>query len=271
MDKENRTKNFRLSLVDDKTHRNIWVLRFTRGSLALLLIAFVLILLTGAFLAVAYTPLRNIVPARQEPSYRHQAIQNAMKIDSLEATILQWELYSENLKRVVRGEEPIRLDSLIRLGNARRGQTMTPEMLRQDSLLRQLVREEEQFQVGGAVRQLSIEGLNFFPPVKGTVSEPFDRSRHPYTVLTAPDRSVVKSVLDGTLIYSDWQDDGGYSLAVQHGEDIVSIYRHCPDILKKPSDRITAGTAIALTGKDPVVFELWYRGEAVDPSLYITF
>ena len=271
MDKENRTKNFRLSLVDDRTHRKIWVLRFTRGSLTLLLTAFVLILLAGAFLAVAYTPLRSVVPVREEPSYRHQAIQNAMKIDSLEATILQWELYSENLKRVVRGEEPVRLDSLIRLGNARRGRTMTPDMLRQDSLLRHLVREVEQFQVGAAVRQLSIEGLNFFPPVKGTVSEAFDRSRHPYTVFTAPEGSVVKSVLDGTLIFSEWQDDGGYSLAVQHGEDIVSIYRRCPDILKKPGDRITAGTAIALTGKEPLAFELWHRGEAVDPTLYITF
>ena len=37
-----------------------------------------------------------------------------MRIDSLEREILQWQLYTENLRRVIAGEEPLKLDSLIR-------------------------------------------------------------------------------------------------------------------------------------------------------------
>ena len=194
-----------------------------------------------------------------------------MRIDSLETTILQWELYSENLKRVVKGEEPIRLDSLIRIGNARRSGTMTPEMQRADSLLRHLVREEEQFRIGGAVRQLPIEGLSFFTPVRGRVTVPFNRIRHPFLSVSAPERSVVKSVLDGTVFSCTWEDDGGYTLAVQHADDIISVYRHCQDVMKKKGDHVTAGTAIALTGERDFDLELWSAGEAVDPLLYINF
>ena len=271
MDKQNRTKNFRLSLVDDKTHRRIWVRHFTRASLGLLVLSVLLILLSAGFFLAAYTPLRNLVPERQNSSVRQAALRQAMQLDSLETAILQWALYSENLKRVVKGEEPIRLDSLLRIGNARRSATMTPEMLRADSLLRHLVREEEQFRIGGAVRQLPIEGMRFFTPVRGSVAESYERGRHPFLVLSAPERSVVKAVLDGTVIYCGWEDEGGYSLAVQHADDLVSIYRYCPEAMKKKGERITAGTAIALTGGQAFEFELWYRGDPVDPALYINF
>lgn len=277
MENEKRTKFFRLSLVDDLTHSQRWVLRFTRGSFALLVLSVLLVLLVGCFLLVAYTPLRNIVPAQQETVSRHQAIKDAMRLDSLEAAIVQWELYSENLKRVLKGEEPVRLDSLVRLGNARRSQTMTPEMRRQDSLLRNLVREEEQFQVGNAVRHLSIEGLSFFTPVKGTVTEAFDRNLHPSLGITAPARSVVKAVLDGTVIFSEWREDAGYTVGIQHADDLVSIYRNCQNLMKKTGERVTAGTAIGVLdggpeGKEGTLgLELWYRGAAVDPSSYIVF
>ena len=58
---------------------------------------------------------------------------------------------------------------------------------------------------------------------------------------------------------------------VQHADDLVSIYRYCPEAMKKKGERITAGTAIALTGGQAFEFELWYRGDPVDPALYINF
>lgn len=46
---------------------------------------------------------------------RREAVRNAIKIDSLENVITRWELYTENLKRVLVGEEGFTGDSLLTL------------------------------------------------------------------------------------------------------------------------------------------------------------
>ena len=49
-------------------------------------------------------------------------------------------------------------------------------------------------------------------------------------------------------------------------------------LLKKAGDKVTAGTPIALVGNSGSLttgahlhFELWYKGETVDPTQYINF
>ncbi len=46
---------------------------------------------------------------------RRDAVRNALVIDSLENVITRWELYTENLKRALSGEEGFTGDSLLTL------------------------------------------------------------------------------------------------------------------------------------------------------------
>ena len=96
--------------------------------------------------------------------------------------------------------------------------------------------------------------------------------------ITAPAGSVVKATLDGTVIFAGWSDDSGHTIQIQHDGDIVSIYKHNEKLLKKAGDKVTAGSPIALVGNsgelttgDHLHFELWHKGEAVDPTRYINF
>ena len=211
---------------------------------------------------------------------KRAAIQNAITIDSLETVIFRWELYSENLRRVVEGEEPLKIDSLIQAKTA--AESELPDMAQfahQDSLLREIVREEEQFGISArSNRNLPIEGLHFFTPLKGVVSQGYDPNIHPYVDITAPAGSVVKATLDGTVIFAGWSDDSGHTIQIQHDGDIVSIYKHNEKLLKKAGDKVTAGSPIALVGNtgehttgEHLHFELWHKGETVDPALYIKF
>ena len=43
----------------------------------------------------------------------NRAVENAIKIDSLESSLTRWKLYSENLARVLSGDKTINLDSLL--------------------------------------------------------------------------------------------------------------------------------------------------------------
>ena len=278
--KEKRSKNFRLAIVDDKTHRQLLTLHFTRTSFFVATVSFFVVLTAVIFSIIAFTPVRTFIPGYPDARSKRAAIQNVIAIDSLESVIYRWELYSENLRRVVEGEEPIKIDSIINANRkSEEGDVDVAELQRQDSLLRQHVKEEEQFGVSDGVRRdLPIEGMHFFTPLKGVVSQGYDPAVHPYVDITAPAGSVIKATLDGTVIFAGWSDDSGHTIQIQHDGDIVSIYKHNEKLLKKVGDKVTAGAPIALVGNsgelttgDHLHFELWYKGETVDPARYINF
>ncbi|MBR1436114.1 MAG: M23 family metallopeptidase [Bacteroidales bacterium] len=279
-DKEKRSGNYRMTLVDVNTHKVLWGLRVTPLRFATILITVIVVLLLGAFMLLSLTSLKTFIPGYPDARSRRTALQNSMTIDSLEGVIKKWEFYSDNLRRVVQGEDPVKIDSLIKSTSGKEIDARDAEMLHgRDTLLRQNVKEAEAFGLtSGAPRQLPIEGIHFFTPLKGVVSQGFDRAIHPYIDITAPANSVVAAVLDGTVINAGWSDDGGYTITIQHEDNLISIYKHNQTLLKRTGDRVTAGTPVALVGNtgslstgDHLHFELWYRGEAVDPSSYISF
>ncbi len=275
---DKKIRNFRLSLVDATSHERLWSLRFSRSTFIVSLITAVVIIVVGLFCLIAYTPIRTFIPGYPDARSRRQAVQNSLRIDSLETRILQWELYSENLRRVVSGQAPIRMDSLILANKAPRSVVDSVYLSYRDSLLRADVTEAEQFNVSGSRRTLPIEALSFFTPVKGVVSRGFDLTVHPWADITAPAGTPVLAVLDGTVVYTGWDAESGYILAIQHKGEILSIYKNNQKVLRQRGDVVKGGTPVgmvasssSLTAGDHLHFELWYDGKPVDPALYISF
>ena len=278
--KVKKIKNFRLSLVDDETHKPIFVTRFSRTRFLTASVSAIVLVCLLFFIITAYTPVRTLIPGYPDARAKRAAIQNAIKIDSLEMLVSRWELYSENMKRILSGQEPLRIDSLIMQMAGQDKKTLSEKKIReQDSILRMNVTKEEQFQLSLAEgRNLHIEGMHFFCPLKGVISQGYDPSIHPFIDITAPANSMIYAVLDGTVIASGWNDDSGYTIQIQHVNDIISIYKHNQKLLRKVGDKVTAGEPIAIVGNTGTLttgehlhFELWYRGEAVDPTKYINF
>ena len=278
--KEKKTENFRLSLIDDRSHKQLFTIHFTRTTFFVMIISIIVMLSAIVFSITAFTPVRTFIPGYPDAHTKRAAIQNAIKIDSLESVIYRWELYSENIKRVVEGKEPLKIDSLINnVQTAKASSEEVAALQKQDSLLREEVKKEEQFDISDrGKRDLPIEGVHFFTPLKGVVSQGYDAAVHPYIDITAPSGSVVKATLDGTIVFAGWSDDSGYTIQIQHEGDIISIYKHNEKLLKKAGEKVTAGSPIALVGNtgelttgDHLHFELWHKGETVDPTRYINF
>lgn len=277
--KENKGSSFRIYVRNEDTKEYLWSLRLTKTSFFVTLVSFLVILCALVYCVIAYTPVKTFIPGYPDAQTKRTAIQNAIKVDSLERLIYRWEIYSENLKRAVEGKEPIKIDSIIKASkkDATDGQDIS-FLNRRDSLLRENVKEEEQFEISNRrQRDLPIEGLHFFTPLKGVISQNYDAT-HPYIDITAPAGSVVKATLDGTVISSGWNEDAGHTIQIQHTDDIISIYKHNEKLLKKTGDKVKAGTAIALVGNSGSLstgthlhFELWHKGEAIDPTKYIKF
>lgn len=276
--KQPKARDFRLQLTDDKTHRQIAVLRFTRSSFLVILISALFVLIGGAFAILAFTPLKTAIPGYPDAHTKREAVQNAIRIDSLETVISRWEFYSENLVRMLEGEATISVDSLIRTADAAATQQRDPQYLAsQDSLLRDIVDKAGQFVVSaGESRHLPIEGMHFFTPLKGAVVTPYEETLHPFVDIKAPANSVVMAALDGTVIFDNWSDELGYTIVIQHENDLVTVYKQNQKLLRKSGDHVSAGSSIAIVGTsgddgEHLHFELWYKGTPVDPSKYINF
>lgn len=280
MEKEKKeSKGFTISARDNETHKYLWSIRFTKTSLFVTVLTVLVMLTVATYCVIAYTPVRTFIPGYPDARTKRAAIQNAIKVDSLEKVIYRWEIYSENIKRAVEGKAPIKIDSIIKASSKETAVSADQTLLqKQDSLLREQVKEEERFEISQRGRRdLPIEGLHFFTPLKGVISQGYDPV-HPYIDITAPAGSVVKATLDGTVIYAGWNEETGNTIQIQHSDDLVSIYKHNEKLLKKTGDKVKAGTSIALVGNTGDVstgthlhFELWHKGEAVDPTRYIKF
>ncbi len=276
--KDNKVDDFRLDLVDNRTHKQLWGMRFSRIGFILSVVAATVFIIILFYTLFAFTPLRKTIPGYPDESSKKAAIQNAIRVDSLEKIISRWELYSENLRRVINGEEPLQIDSIIRSGETAYTKTRE-ELHRRDSMLRERVMTEEQFELNSrGLRDLPIEGIHFFTPLKGVISQSYDPAIHPFIDITAPANSVVSAVLDGSVISAGWSDDAGYTICIQHDNDIVSIYKHNNKLLKETGEKVTAGTPVAIIGGtgnlstgDHLHFELWYKGNPIDPTKYINF
>jgi len=88
----------------------------------------------------------------------------------------------------------------------------------------------------------------------------------------------ISSVLDGTVVFSGWTMETGYSIFIQHENNIISAYKHNAELLKEMGDKVQAGDVIAIMGNSGELttgphlhFELWHNGTALDPETYIDF
>lgn len=272
--------NFKLTLSDKDKGTVLKTVSFTRIQG---LIAIITIIIVYSFLVISlfiYTPLKTFIPGYPDAETRREAIRNAIRIDSLETEITKWALYSENFARIIDGQEPLELDSLMEIKAKSDSIAIDPKRLDESrQKLKDEVTKADEFALKPAERRsLPIEGMHFFTPLKGVISQGYDKALHPYIDITAPENSTVMSVLDGTVISAGWSDEYGYTIQIQHEGDIISVYKHNQKLLKKVGDKVTAGMPIAIVGNtgntskgNHLHFELWHKGEAVDPTKYISF
>ncbi|MBQ9310392.1 MAG: M23 family metallopeptidase [Bacteroidales bacterium] len=272
-------KIYRLSLEEDHTHKRVRFWRFSRIALIVWGVTALVAVSLLAWCIIALTPLKTTVPGYPDAHFKRGAIANALKIDSLENEMTRWALYAENLGRVLAGEQTISPDSLLANNTAEYLRKLSDaEIARGDSLLRDAVTGSGHFGVSERKRELPLEGMHFFTPLKGTVTQSFDAVLHPAIDITAPAGAAVCAVLDGTVIFAGWTDEAGYTIALQHRSGLVSYYKHNQKILRKTGDKVSAGASIALVGStgslttsDHLRFELWHDGEAIDPAKYCKF
>ena len=247
-------------------------------------VALIFVVIAGiVILSIIATPLKEYIPGYSDTQTRLNALNAALKADSLSMEQQEYQRYFTNIQHILNGT--IGADSLNDEGSAKSKiyEGLDFSTSRADSLLRAEIESKDQYSLtsgsGNTSAAIGLPGVLFFTPLRGTVTSSFDPSIGHYGVdVTAPEGEAVKAVYDGTVISASFTSDGGNVIQIQHSNNLISIYKHNSFLLKKVGDQVRAGDSIAIIGNSGELtdgphlhFELWYNGSPLDPQNFIAF
>ncbi len=119
----------------------------------------------------------------------------------------------------------------------------------------------------------------FYSPITGFISDRYNVTEAHYGVdVVAKKNEPVKCVADGTVVFASWTQDSGHVIMVQHRGNLVSVYKHNAEILKKVGNFVSGGEIISIVGNTGDLtdgphlhFELWSDGSPVNPEDFVSF
>ena len=245
----------------------------------LVLSLYSIILVAFTISVVFFTQLREMVPGYSSSDLLTQAIYLTKKTDSLENELELNNTFYKSIESVLSGktEQIIYKDSFA-INNDIGNTVLQPVSANaEDSILRKYVEEEDKFNL--TKNELVIENKMFVSPVKGQITQKFDPPNNHFALDILVDTGTpVKSILEGKVIFSEWSVDTGHVLIIDHGEDIISVYKHNSKVLKTQNNFVKAGEVIAYSGNQGTLstgphlhFELWKNGTPINPEPLFNF
>ncbi|WP_317130152.1 murein hydrolase activator EnvC family protein [Flavobacterium profundi] len=246
---------------------------------------FVVVTLSAIFLIgittyiIAFTPLREYIPGYASTQLKKDAMNLAIKSDSLQKSVEINNLYISSIKKVLTGDleyAKLNKDSLI----ASEKQTIDESVLATKEVekeLRNKVIQEDKYNVFENAKPK----VNFvlFSPAEGTIIENYNAKNNFLAVKIAlANNTPIKAVASGTIIFSEWTPSYGYVVIIEHQEGILSVYKNAAAATKKQGDTVKSGEVIALAGNlattdenSTLRFELWKDGFPINPTQFINF
>ena len=271
---------YRLVILNDDTFAEKFAFRLSPLGLIIAISAVTIAMTTLVISLVAFTPLREYIPGYGNVTERKEILELSVKADSLEQTLSARDWYMKNLVNVFSGKTEGKTDKPTK-DTSGKFQKVNTKPTENDLQFRKDVENEPasiKF-AGSNIKKNALANYLFFSPIKGLITESFSVSEEHYGVdVVAKKDALIKSTLDGTIIYSGFTPSEGYILQIQHDNNLISIYKHNSSVLKKMGDKVKSGEAIAIIGntgelsKGPHLhFELWHNGLPINPEEFIVF
>jgi murein DD-endopeptidase MepM/ murein hydrolase activator NlpD len=288
---------YRLVIMNDDTFEEVTSLRLTPLSVYVFLSS---LIVGTAFLVtflIIWTPIKRYIPGYGDFKRDAEIAALTTKLTNLEEEVDAHRRYNENFRKLLVGD----MSGNTKADALKQGIPENPA----DTLPQDVERIPEDDQLRSAVaqgnftsdpalaatvasgnrtgptspRDLPLEQMHFIPPVSGEITSPFDRKKEHFGVdVAAPKNTAIKAAADGMVINAGYTVETGYIIAIQHPNNVVTMYKHNSILLKKEGSPVKAGEAVAIIGNTGeqssgphLHFELWHKGRAVDPVGYVNF
>ena len=277
---------YKLVILNDETYEEKLSFKLSRLNVFVATGTLAIFLIIVTAIIIAFTPLREYIPGYTDVSLYEQLYQIEELTDSLDADARQKSLYLENLRLILSGKDttivsPLKVDTV---GNY---SSIPGHASPEDSAFRyefesQLLGGDEEIRLsdhGRSGARADISSFTFFTPLRGIVTSKFDpASKHFGVDIVSVQNEAIKATLDGVVIFAGWTIETGYTINIQHENDMISVYKHNSALLKDQGSFVKAGDAIAIIGSSGeystgphLHFEVWYNGVPVNPTDFIKF
>lgn len=272
---------YRLSVINENTLEEIWKIKASifSGAVLLLLFAFFLVSVTAAIIIA--TPIRYYLPGYLDVEVRERALRSAIKADSLEQQLKYQEVYINNIRDIFSGVRQIDSVKIIDTVSVSENDPLLQKTETEKEYVKRFEDEEKyNLSVLSQSTATPLEGVVFFRPVNGVIIDKFNPVKEHFGVtISTISKETVQATLDGVVIFSGYDIKTGYTMQIQHRNGFISVYKNITLSLKKTGDKVQTGEAIAVIENDKnnekstskLEFELWYKGNAVNPENYISF
>lgn len=247
------------------------------GAVAVVLTLFILILSL-----VAYSPILEFLPGYriEADRSRENLIQNIIRLDSMERMMNDMLTYNENIGLIMEGKTPV-ARTLPASDSLRTSNKVLVMPSPEDSILRAQMEGDGPYSLAGdegSSRRKVRESIQLMTPIEGIITEGFDIAAGRFGVkIAAAAGDRVAAVDGGTVVQSLWTPENGYTVILQHAQNLLSIYRNLSRSLVATGQTLRPGEIIGYNAEAEngevrlFQFELWSNGKPVDPESYIVF
>jgi len=273
------TRSYKVVVSSEDTFEERLSFSTNKFNVFLVLSLYSIILIAFTISVVFFTQIREMVPGYSSSDLLTQAIYLTKKTDSLEKELELNNTFYKSIENVLSGKtEQIIYKDTLALSNEKDNIDFQAVLTNaEDSILRKYVEEEDKFNL--TKNELVIENKMFVSPVKGQITQKFDPLNNHFALDILVDTGTpVKSILEGKVIFSEWSVDTGHVLIIDHGDDIISVYKHNSKVLKTQNNFVKAGEVIAYSGNQGTLstgphlhFELWKNGTPINPEPLFNF
>jgi murein DD-endopeptidase MepM/ murein hydrolase activator NlpD len=269
---EKSRKSLKFSASDPSTFVEVW--SFTSSRIRVISLLILVLLIFGIGVLFVFGGVFGDYSGKNDVSIERKKLENQREqIEELTVKLNEQEQYISAVRKILRGEVPIEsdLDSL---------QTN----IKQDNLKLNDKPSSEEKQLAKKVKddmRTVRDGVSipyFRNPVKGVLSQEYDRKTHPAVDIVTEKDHTVKACYSGTVVYSGYTRMDGYILILDHANGYITVYKHNKKALKKIGEKVKLGDPIAIVGNTGdntdgphLHFELWYNQSPVNPTDYMNF
>ena len=276
---QNLYRQYKVVISNNKTFEERLSFKTTKAGVFFVTVIYTAALIALTIVLIFFTQLKEYVPGYSSLELLKSSTELSFKTDSIESVIALNNQYYNSIKKVLSGELDtiaFNRDSILNEINI---DLLTSELSpsSEDSILRKHIEEEDRFNL--TKNQLLIENKNLFQPVLGEITQKFNYKEEHFAIDIAVDTGTpIKSVSDGRVVLSEWTMETGYVIIIDHGDMLLSVYKHNSSLLKSQNELVVAGEAIALSGNQGTLttgphlhFELWKNGAPIDPEEFFNF
>ena len=266
-------------IINEETFEEQTQIRISRLKMILLSLLFLGFFTGTIFSIISYTPLKEFIPGYDSSELRKKAVQNLFLTDSLITLYNQNIMYLNSVKKVL--TEDISFEESNISEDEIKSQSQSSPFVTlpilEDSLLRAFVSQQDKY---SPILNNEFKLNTFlFPPVKGTISQPFDiNSSHYAADIAVEENTPVKAIADGTVVFSEWTAQTGFVIILEHNFGLLSVYKHNSSLNKNQGDEVVGGEVIATVGNTGeystgfhLHFELWVDGYPMNPENFFNF